>query len=123
MAAPAATPAATADSAYTINEQLKQLDAARKVALENATYYDRIVKGVLPIIGPTAPLVLRRWGAEFLAESLATPVLTMRDKENLTVAVLGTLRALLESPGEDTIVLKSSVAAAASAYPVALRWM
>ncbi|GAB1310164.1 Symplekin/Pta1 N-terminal domain-containing protein [Madurella fahalii] len=123
MAAPTAAPTAPADNAYTINEQLKQLDAARKVALENATYYDRIVKGVLPIIGPTAPLVLRRWGAEFLAESLATPVLTMRDKENLTVAVLDTLRALLESPGEDTLVLKASVAAAASAYPVALRWI
>lgn len=119
----AAAAAAPADNAYSIGEQLKQLDAARKVALENASYYDRIVKGVLPIIGPSAPLTLRRWGAEFLAESLATPVLTMRDKENLTVAVLDTLRALLDSPGEDTLVLKAAIGAAASAYPVAVRWM
>ncbi|KAK4129237.1 hypothetical protein N657DRAFT_562576 [Parathielavia appendiculata] len=104
-------------------EQLEQLNAARKVVLQDSTYYDRIVKGVLPIIGPRALLPLRRWGAEFLAESLATPVLTMRDKENITVAVLDTLRGLLDGVGEDTIVLKASVAAAASAYPVALRWI
>ena len=117
------TTADTPSSAISVAEQLEQLNAARKLVLENAAYYDRIVKGVLPIIGPTAPLELRRWGAEFLAESLATPVLTMRDKENITVAVLGTLRSLLDGAGEDTIVLKASVAAAASAYPVALRWM
>lgn len=102
---------------------MEQLGAARKVALENTTYYDRIVKGVLPIIGPTAPIKLRRWGAEFLAESLATPVLTTRDKENLTIAVLDTLKGLLDGAGEDAIVLKASISAAASAYPVAFRWM
>jgi symplekin len=117
------TTAAAPSSTISGTEQLEQLSAARKLVLENATYYDRIVKGVLPIIGPTAPLELRRWGAEFLAESLATPVLTMRDKENITVAVLDTLRSLLDGAGEDTIVLKASVAAAASAYPVAMRWM
>ncbi|KAK4100634.1 hypothetical protein N658DRAFT_427072 [Parathielavia hyrcaniae] len=104
-------------------EQLEQLNAARKVVLQDSTYYDRIVKGVLPIIGPRALLPLRRWGAEFLAESLATPVLTMREKENITVAVLDTLRGLLDGAAEDAIVLKASVAAAASAYPVALRWI
>jgi symplekin len=106
-----------------VAEQLEQLNAARKLVLDNIAYYDRIVKGVLPIIGPTAALELRRWGAEFLAESLATPVLTMRDKENITVAVLDTLRRLIEGAGEDVIVLKACVAAAASAYPIALRWM
>lgn len=124
----AADSASTAPSggngnAISVAEQLEQLGAARKLVLENATYYDRIVKGVLPIIGPTAPVELRRWGAEFLAESLATPVLTMRDKENITVAVLDTIRGLLDAPSEDVIVLKASIAAAASAYPVAVRWM
>lgn len=109
--------------ALSVAEQLEQLSAARKLVLDNSSYYDRIVKGVLPIIGPTAPLELRRWGAEFLAESLATPVLAMREKENITVAVLDTLRGLIEGAGEDVIVLKATVTAAASAYPVALRWM
>lgn len=118
-----AAAAAPTAKTLTVSEQLEQLNAARKLVLENAAYYDRIVKGVLPIIGPTSPLELRRWGAEFLAESLATPVLTMRDKENMTVAVLDTLRGLLDGAGEDVIVLKATVAAAASSYPVALRWM
>jgi symplekin len=121
MAADSTT--ASSSSSTSVAEQLEQLNAARKLVLENSTYYDRIVKGVLPIIGPTAHVELRRWGAEFLAESLATPVLAMRDKENITIAVLDTLRSLLDGAAEDTIVLKASVAAAASAYPVALRWM
>ena len=122
-AAAAASAASASASAISVAEQLEQLGAARKLVLENSTYYDRIVKGVLPIIGPTAPLPLRRWGAEFLAESLATPELAMRDKENITIAVLDTLRGLLEGAAEDPIVLKASIAAAASAYPVAMRWM
>lgn len=117
------TSTAPSGNGISVAEQLEQLGAARKLVLENATYYDRIVKGVLPIIGPTAPVELRRWGAEFLAESLATPVLSMRDKENITVAVLDTIKGLLDAPGEDVIVLKASIAAAASAYPVAVRWM
>nr|CDP22686.1 Putative Pre-tRNA-processing protein [Podospora anserina S mat+] len=109
--------------AVPIEEQLKQLNAARKLALENSAYYDRIVKGVLPVIGPTSSIELKRWGAEFLAESLATPVLSMRDKESLTLSVLDTLKSLLESEQDDAIVLKASIAAAASAYPVVLRWI
>jgi symplekin len=106
-----------------VSEQIQQLNAARKIVLEDPTYYDRIVKGILPIIGPSSPVELRRWGAEFLAESLATPTLSSRDKENLTVAILETLRSLVESPNEDPLVLKASVVAAASAYPVVVRWM
>ncbi|KAL2174756.1 uncharacterized protein P884DRAFT_208012 [Thermothelomyces heterothallicus CBS 202.75] len=113
----------SSENTISVAEQLEQLGAARKLVLENPTYYDRIVKGVLPIIGPAAPVELRRWGADFLAESLATPVLAMREKENITVAVLDTLRSLLDHAGEDAIVLKSSIVAAASAYPVALRWI
>ena len=115
MAAPVKT--------LSVSEQLQQLSAARKIVLENASYYDRIVKGILPIIGPSSPVELRRWGSEFLAESLSTPALTMRDKENLTVSILETLRSLVESPNEDPLVLKASVIAAASAYPVVVRWM
>lgn len=116
-------PTMASTPAVPIEEQLKQLNAARKLALENSAYYDRIVKGVLPVIGPTSSIELKRWGAEFLAESLATPVLSMRDKESLTLSVLDTLKSLLESEQDDAIVLKASIAAAASAYPVVLRWM
>ncbi|KAK3382420.1 hypothetical protein B0T24DRAFT_12001 [Lasiosphaeria ovina] len=115
MAAPVKT--------LSVSEQIQQLNAARKIVLENAAYYDRIVKGILPIIGPSSPVELRRWGSEFLAESLSTPALSLRDKENLTVSILETLRSLVESPNEDPLVLKASVMAAASAYPVVVRWI
>ncbi|KAK1830337.1 mRNA cleavage and polyadenylation specificity factor complex subunit pta1 [Podospora conica] len=114
---------AAAVKTLSVTEQIQQLNEARKIVLENASYYDRIVKGILPIIGPSSPVELRRWGAEFLAESLSTPVLNSRDKENLTVAILDTLRLLLESKGEDPLVLKASIIAAASAYPIAMRWI
>ncbi|KAL2270961.1 hypothetical protein VTJ83DRAFT_332 [Remersonia thermophila] len=113
----------SSSSALSVAEQLEQLNAARKLVLENSTYYAQIVKGVLPIIGPQAPVELRRWGAEFLAESLATPVLSMGEKEGIAVTVLETLRHLIEAPSEDAIVLKASIAAAASAYPVVVRWI
>ncbi|KAK4193524.1 mRNA cleavage and polyadenylation specificity factor complex subunit pta1 [Podospora australis] len=114
---------ASSSSPLSVKEQLQQLQLARKLTLENKEYYDRIVKGVLPVIGPSGPLELRRWGAEFLAESLATPVLNMREKENMTLAVLETLSSLLESEQNDTIVLKATIAAAASAYPIVFRWI
>jgi len=114
---------AASGRALTVGEQIQQLNNARKMVLENPAYYDKIVKGILPIIGPSSPIELRRWGAEFLAESLATPVLNSRDKENLTVAILDTLQLLVEGPSDDMLVLKASVMAAASAYPIALRWM
>ncbi len=105
-----------------VEEQLQQLNTARKIVLENPPYYDKIVKGTLPIL--TSPFVeLRRWGADFLAESLASPVLSTRERENLTLAVLHMLKELLETPNEDTLMLNSSIMDAATAYPVIMRWM
>lgn len=113
---------ATPVKSFTVKEQIQQLNEARKMVLENAAYYSKIVQGILPIIGPSSPVELRRWGADFLAESLATPALSPADKESLTVSVLGTLRELVGSQNEDPLVLKSSVMAAATAYPLVLRW-
>jgi symplekin len=106
----------------TVWEQIQQLNEARKIVLENPSYYQKIVEGILPAIRPSAPIELRRWGADFLAESLSTPVLSIPDKVGLTIAVLGTLRELVESQKEDPLVLRSAVIAAASAFPHVLRW-
>jgi symplekin len=113
---------ATSVKTLTVGEQIQQLNEARRIVLENSAYYQKIVQGILPIIGSSSPIELRRWGADFLAESLATPSLAVPEKENLAVAVLGTLKDLVESQSEDPLVLKSSVMAAASAYPLVLRW-
>lgn len=104
-------------------DQLTQLEAARQLVLADSALYPQIVQGILPIVGASARLELRRWGAEFLAETFASPALGSAQKENLGVIVLQTLKELLEIPGEETTVVKSVVQAAASIYGFVFRYM
>jgi symplekin len=99
-----------------LGEQLTQLEAARNLVLGDAALYPQIVQGVLPIIGFNARLELRRWGAEFLAETFSTPALASRQKEQLAGTVLPTLQELLDQPSQDLAVMKSVVQTAASLY-------
>lgn len=109
--------------ALPIPEQLNQLNAARQLVLGDSAFYPQIVQGILPIVGATARLELRRWGADFLAETFASPVLALQQKENLSLVVLQTLKDLLEMPGDDPGVVKSVVQAAASIYGLVFRYM
>jgi symplekin len=102
-------------------EMLPQLEAARKLVLGDAHFYTQIIPGILPIIGPSAPLEVRRWGAEFLAETFASPALGNPQKEELSLVALPLLRSILSLPGEDAVVVKSVVQAAASIYPLVFR--
>lgn len=106
-----------------VSDQIRQLDDARKLVLGDVKYYPSVVKGILPIIGPSAPLELRRWGAEFLAEAFATPALPNGEKETMQPYVLPTLESLLENEREDPQVLRSVIQCVASIYPLAMRWM
>lgn len=109
--------------ALALPDQLTQLEAARQIVLGDAALYPQIVSGILPIVGAGARLELRRWGAEFLAETFASPTFTAALKENSAVGVLGTLKDLLEIPGEDAEVLKNVVQTAASIYSFIFRYM
>lgn len=111
MAAPTASAA----------EMIPQLEAARKLALGDPQVYSQIIPGILPIIGPTAPVEVRRWGAEFIAEAFASPVLQSHQKEQLIADVLPTLKDMLDAPGEDGSIVKSVVQACASIYPLVFR--
>jgi symplekin len=102
-------------------EMIPQLEAARKLALGDAQVYNQVLPGILPIIGASAHVDVRRWGAEFLAEAFASPSLPNAQKEQLCSDVLPTLRAMLEVQGEDAAVIKSAVQAAASLYPLVFR--
>jgi symplekin len=106
-----------------VSDQLAQLNAARNLVLGDAAYYPQIVEGILPIIGVNAPLELRRWGADFLAETFATPALGLQQKQTLCLIVLETIKLLLEQSGEDVEVVKSIIQAAASVYPLVFRYM
>ena len=115
--------AAMANSPSSIAEQIRQLNDARKLVLSDVNFYTNIVQGILPIIGPSSLPPLRRWGADFLAETFSTPALPSRDKETLSLLVLESLKGMVEKADEDSHVLRSVIQTAASIYPLVMRWM
>ncbi|KAJ5817925.1 hypothetical protein N7447_007933 [Penicillium robsamsonii] len=102
-------------------DQVAQLNAARSLVLGDAAFYPQIVNGILPIVGASTRLELRRWGANFLAETFASPMLAVAQKEQLAPNVLQTIREILELPETDTAVLQSLVQTSASLYPLVFR--
>ncbi|KAL8663774.1 MAG: hypothetical protein Q9202_003588 [Teloschistes flavicans] len=109
--------------AVPVQNQLSQLDAARQLVLADAGLYPQIVQGILPIVGANAHLELRRWGADFLAETFASPQLAPQEKERFSILVLQILRELLELPAEDDSVVKSVIQTAASIYGPVIRYI
>ncbi|OQE94411.1 hypothetical protein PENNAL_c0004G05487 [Penicillium nalgiovense] len=102
-------------------DQVAQLNAARSLVLGDAAFYPQIVNGILPLVGASTRLELRRWGANFLAETFASPMLAVAQKEQLAPNVLQTIREILELPETDTTVLQSLVQTSASLYPLVFR--
>lgn len=109
--------------ALSVADQLIQLGDARRLVLADSILYPQIVQGILPIVGVNARIELRRWGAEFLAETFASPILGLQQKESLSLKVLQTLKDLLELPEEDAEVLKFVVQTAASIYSLIFHHM
>ncbi|EKD12595.1 mRNA cleavage and polyadenylation specificity factor complex subunit [Drepanopeziza brunnea f. sp. 'multigermtubi' MB_m1] len=103
--------------------QIKQLGDARKLVLSDASHYPQIIQGILPIAAPGARVELRRWVADFLAETFAAPSLPSQQKETLSLLVLETLKNMIENPQEDPAVVRSVVQTAASVYPLVMRWI
>lgn len=103
------------EAATTVLGQLVQL---RELALADASNYKKIVPAVLSSTGAGNPLDQRRWGADFLAETFASPVLAVEHKQDLGLGVLDLLRQNLEAPNEDTSILKNTVQIATSIYPL-----
>lgn len=102
---------------------IRQLEAARQVVLSDAAHYAVIIPGILPIIGPQAEVEVRRWGAEFLAEAFASPLLDTQAKEGLSIQALSLLYHLLDVSDQDDLVVKSVVQTAASLYALVFKYM
>ncbi|KAK4507226.1 hypothetical protein PRZ48_000961 [Zasmidium cellare] len=107
-------------------DTLTSLNSARDIVLKDHTLYPQVVPGILQVISPGSALELRRWGAEFLAETFASQAVTPDEKQQMCQVVLDTLRGYLsrkETMGEeeDTSVVKSAVQCAASVYPYVFR--
>ncbi|KAI9798866.1 MAG: hypothetical protein M1833_004369 [Piccolia ochrophora] len=104
-----------------VADQIAHLEAARKLVLGDSVFYTQIIQGILPVIDSKARIEFRRWGAEFLAETFASPMLAVQQKESLGLMVLETLKDMLEVPSEDSILLKNAIQACASIYPLIFR--
>ncbi|KAF1996256.1 hypothetical protein P154DRAFT_525691 [Amniculicola lignicola CBS 123094] len=104
-------------------QSLGQLEAARSLALGESRYYPTIIPGVLPIIaynGQGGSIDIWRWGADFLAETFASPAWPLDEKAKSALAALPILRDYLLEV-QDSTVIKSAVQAAASIYPLVYR--
>lgn len=107
-------------------ETLHSLRSARDILLRDHTLYPQVVPGIIQVIAPAAHLELRRWGADFLAETFASQVVTREEKQQMSLAILDTLKGYLgrkETMGEDedSNVVKSAVQCAASLYEFVFR--
>lgn len=102
---------------------IKQLNQARDLALRDPALYPQIVPGLLHIVGANAIIDLRRWGADFFAETFASPIIPSDQKQQLSLRVLDILKGYLDNSDEDVAVVKSAVQTSASIYPLVVRHM
>lgn len=109
-----------AASQPSIEEQLSQLESARRLVLQDPAYWPQVFHGTLPIIA--GPIIeVRRWGADFLAQTFSTPIVDAKVKQELALPCLDTL---LRLAGESEAgILKSVVQCSASVYPIIFRHM
>jgi hypothetical protein len=109
-----------AENRSPVDAQLQQLGEARTLVLKDPGYWPQVLQGTLPII--TGPIVeVRRWGADFLAETFSTPLVDARAKQELALACLDTLLRLTNET--ETGILKSVAQCSASVYPIIFRHM
>jgi symplekin len=102
---------------------LLQLAQARAASLENVALLPKVMGPVIGLATEHPSVELQRWAAEFMAETTATRRLTPDDRERLDLTLLPVIKSFLEAEHGDTVVLKASIQAAASLYPVIFRYM
>lgn len=108
------------DQPPSLEQQLTQLQKARTLCLQDDVYWPRIFEGVVPILKSGVP-ELRRWGAEFFAETFSTPTIDDARKTNLALKALDTLVDLIHETEAEP--LKYAVQSSASIYPLMFRYM
>src|ERR1700712_3993999 len=104
---------------------MQPLIQARNAALENTSLYPQVLPPILGLVtdNHNPSIELRRWVADFLAETLASPSLASEEKQTMGLSILPVLKQFLETSEDDVILLKSVIQAATSLYPLIFRHM
>ncbi|KAF3909175.1 Symplekin [Orbilia brochopaga] len=111
-----------AEGDVAVKDKIAQLNQARSLVLQDSKFYPDILKGILPVIvAPSSVIELRRWGAEFLAETFSSPLITGQKKQELALTCLGPLMTLLSEL--ETGILKNVIQCSSSIYPLIFRYI
>ncbi|KAK9473043.1 uncharacterized protein V1510DRAFT_377327 [Dipodascopsis tothii] len=102
----------------TAEQQIEQLNQARQLIEQDASFYPQIMRGILPI-AQKPELALRAWCARFLADGFASPAIGDSEKTALAVECLDTVAALLQT--DDGRLRASLIQCAASVYALVFR--
>lgn len=102
---------------------MDKLQQARNAALENVTLYPQVMDPILGLVATSPTLELQIWVADFIAEALASPSLASDIKQEMGLKLLATLNSFLDRKEEDVSLLKSTILACASLYPLVFRHM
>ncbi|KAK9468975.1 hypothetical protein V1512DRAFT_220667 [Lipomyces arxii] len=102
-----------------VEQQIEQLNKAKDLVHQDASFYPQIIRGVLPIASKP-DLRLRRWCAQFLADGFAAIDLELKEERTaLAIECLNTVEILVNE--DDVEVLKNIVQCCASLYPLVFK--
>jgi symplekin len=104
----------------TVAQQIDQLNQAKQLVLQDASFYPQIIRGILPIAQKPEPR-LRSWCAKFLADGFASAEVNAGERQTLAVACLHTIDILFEET--DLRVVKNLIECSASIYPLIFKHM
>jgi symplekin len=104
-------------SSISIEEQIEQLNGARRIAAQDPKTYPQIVQGILPIVErPEAKL--RQWCATFFMDAFACEDLDERTKTDMAVWCIDGVLSLLRDPQRDHDILKPTITVCCCMYPL-----
>ena len=107
-------------SDLTVEQQIDQLNQAKQLIRQDASFYPQIMRGILPIAQKPESR-LRSWCADFLADGFASSEIQEDEKQSLAVLCLDTIVILFQEQQQTS--LKSLIQCAASIYGLLFKHM
>lgn len=104
----------------TVEQQIDQLNEAKKLVSQDASFYPQIIKGILPI-AQKPETSLRLWSSAFLADGFSSDAVSQTEKEQLAISCLDTIQLLVTD--DNLQVQKQSIPCAALVYPLIFNYV